>query len=96
MCLLEDRAPAWLVDPADLPRPAPKTGTGERSTIGRDRRRQALRRVQPLDVVPVELEADQPARRAAGLALALERAPADEVGLVEVDQPARGRSRTGE
>ena len=44
-----------------------------------DGRRQILRVVQPLDVVPVELQADQPARRTAGGDLALERAPADEV-----------------
>ena len=52
-----------------------------------DRRRQALRVVQPLDVVPVELEADQPPRRTARARLALEREPAHEVALVEADQP---------
>ena len=38
-----------------------------------------MAREQPLDAVPVELQADQPARRTAVAALALERAPADEV-----------------
>jgi hypothetical protein len=54
----------------------------------RDRRRQALRAEQTLDAVPVELEADEAARRTAGSPFALERKPADEVGLVEGDEPA--------
>ena len=71
----------WLVARPTW-RPPAKTGTGERSTDRADRGRQALRVVQPLDVVPVELEADQPARRTAGARLAFEREAADEVAVL--------------
>ena len=49
----------------------------------RDRRRQALRVEEGLDVVPVELEADEAPCRAPGGLLGLQRAPADVVALVE-------------
>ena len=53
-----------------------------------DGRRQSLGVVQGLDVVPVELEADETPGRTAGSRFALERQAADEIPLVEADQPA--------
>ena len=84
--LLEDRAPAVARGAADLAtaREDRDSASGRRRA---DRRRQALGVVQALDVVPIELEPDEPASRTAGPRLALEREPADEIALVEADEP---------
>ena len=55
----------WLVALPTWPRPAAKTGTARAVDDRRDGRRQALRAEQPLDAVPVEGQADEPAGRPA-------------------------------
>ena len=84
--LFEDRAPADARRATDLAT-AHEDRTGRPIHDRRDRRRQALGAEQALDVVPVELQADEPSTRAAVPLLALESEPADEVGLVEADEP---------
>ncbi len=77
-------------------RPSANTGTGERSTYGRDAGRQALGVVQALDVVPVELQADEPPRRAARPpAPPRARAGRRSRALSKLTRACRGRSRTG-
>src|SRR6185436_9723589 len=84
--LLEDRTPAVARRLADLAA-AGKDRNRRAIDGGRDCWRQALRVVQLLDVVPVQLQADEPSLGAAGPLLALERETTDEIALVEADKP---------
>src|SRR5262245_40245176 len=81
--LLQDRAPAVARELADLASAVAGEHRHGRSIHGRrDRRRQPLLRERTLDVVPLELDADEAARRAALRLLLLKREAPDEVGCL--------------